>query len=198
MDLRKSTRELVILALGHAFSQKSEHLEDWIKYQTRIEKSGFSANDQRIVDGIEVGHILAAISILKPIQKTWTNYCYGPEGSSLHRAELGNWLFWNLHFLQSGKSYAKRLEFCKCVIDDQRLYIAQDRGLPIHVYCHSMEIKPNWEGEFPHWQRDWERKRREGLNILQDMDSDVIGELSMTIKYLRGEQDDGYRPAYVL
>lgn len=199
MDLRQSTRELIIRALGWQYEQKSESITDWLRYGCAIQKSGTTNNAHRIADGLEVGHLLAAINQLQPMPRSWVNYCYGPENLDLERAQLATYLFWHLGFDPDGKSYQRRHALCSTIIDDYRLRIAQEgKTLPIAVYAHSMGIKPTFDGKYPHWARDWQFYVDKGVDILQDMDSESIGEVSITVKYLRGHQDDDYIPAYRL
>lgn len=197
MNLRQSTRELIIRALGWAYEQKSASVTDWLRYGCAIQKSGITNNASAIADGLEVGHILASISQLKPLQRSWVYYCYGPENSEFDRAQLGTFLFWQMRFNPDGRSYARRLALCKSILDDYRLRIAQDgRTLPIAAYAHEMGLKPNHENKYPHWARDFQPYVDKGVDILQDIDTESVGEISMTVKYLRGQQDPEYRPAY--
>src|SRR3990172_137878 len=142
MDLRQSTRELIIRALGWAYEQKSESITDWLRYGCAIQKSGITNNANAIADGLEVGHLLAAISSLQPIQRSWVDYCYGPENNDLDRSQLGTYLFWKLKFDPDGRSYSRRLALCQAATDDFRLRTSQGgRSLPIEAYAASMGLK---------------------------------------------------------
>ena len=196
MDLRQTTRELIIRSLGWAWEQKSASMTDWLVYHTAIQKSGITQNSHMIVDGLEVGHILATISQLKPIARSWIEYCYGPENNEFDRSQLGTYLFWKMGFSPDGKSYARRLSLCKTISDDYRLRIAHDgKTLPLQVYAHAMDIKPTFDGKYPHWARDWKPYVDKGVDLLQNIDSDSIGYVSMTIRYLRGQNED-FKPEY--
>ena len=197
MDLRQSTRELIIRALGWAYEQKSESITDWLRYGCAIQKSGITNNAHAIANGLEVGHILASISQLQPVQRSWVDYCYGPENNDLDRSQLGTYLFWKLRFDPDGRSYSRRLALCKAAVDDFRLRTSHSgKTLPIEAYAHDMGLKPTFDGRFPHWERDWRYYRDKSLDYLQDIDSESIGEVSITVKYLKGHQDDDYVPTY--
>ena len=197
MDLRHSVRELIILALGWAHSQRQENLLEWIKYLTKITKSGYANDMARLVDGLEVGHILAAISSLEAPHRAWLNYCYGPDNNLYDRSTIGVYIFWKLHFQHNGRSYPKRLALCKCAADDYRIQLSQSKQLPLEYYCHEMEITPTWDGKYVNWDRDWKIKREQALDILRDMDNESVAEVSITTKYLKGQQEPDFRPHYI-
>ncbi len=178
-----AVRQCIHDALTWAQQQRTEMgMLEWMRYQCRIERS-FKANAWHAVDQLEVGWILAAINSQREPVRAWLRYSYGEDNNLLDRDTVSSDVYLNnfMGFLPIHRHQA----LCKCAVDDYRLRRRRMKDLLVQSYAHEMNINP------ANFARDWGKKRDAALDRIQSFDIEGVANVSIVVKHLRGEGEEG-------
>ncbi len=178
-----AVRQCIHDALTWADQRRAEMgMVEWMRYQCRIERS-FRLNSWATVDFLEVGWILAAINAQREPVRAWLRYSYGEDNNEIDRVTVAADLFLNnfMGFLPIHRHQA----LCRCAVDDYRLRRRRMKDLPIAVYANEMGINA------ANFARDWGKKKEAALDRVQSFDIEGVANVSIVIKQLRGEGEEG-------
>ncbi len=178
-----AVRQCIHDALTWADQRRAEMgMVEWMRYQCRIERS-FRLNSWATVDFLEVGWILAAINAQRGPVRAWLRYAYGEENNRADLETVAADLYINnfIGFLPIERHKA----LCKCAVDDYRLRRRRMKDLPVASYAHAMGINP------ANFKRDWGKKRDAALDRTQSFDIEGVANVSIVVKQLRGDGEEG-------
>lgn len=196
-----STRQAIhdALSWGH-LRAASNGLSEHLTYLSKIEKS-IVKNDS-CGDVLEAAYICAAINCLKPHLVGWVKFAYGttigelpvvdrktgqalPSHSDLTQTALASKLRFDLFPMANAMKHQRWLELSSSSLEDYRLRLRRSRELPKEVYGERMQI------DHSNFARDWQPSLDRCLNAIRDWDGESVGKISIMVRSLNGELEDG-------
>lgn len=182
------TRTAIQVALAWGQMQKSEMgMIGWMKYLAKIDRSSKLDANELIVDGLEVGEILRAVSEQRPAVRAWLEYAYGPDRPDLMRAELAFNIAFKLFGTLGGKRFQRHRKLCEAAVLDYAVRVTSEhkygeipRAVPPERYIKIMGLKANPKK----FEMEWGRKRDLAIRQLIKLDAEGVGCVSSTVRCL--------------